>query len=372
MTRKTTRGTTIWFVTGATGLLGGATLGRLLADDRHARAVALVRDAAQWPALARQLGAVADRVEPVVGDVTVPGLALGPALDRRLAAEVTGVLHCAADTTFSRPLDDARLVNTEGTRHLLDAAAGWPGAGRFVHVSTAFVAGRRTGMIAEDADAPDAGASDAGWVNGYEQSKAEAEALVRSCGGRWLIVRPSTVVCDDASGRVSQPNAVHRALRLYHHGLAAMMPHAPGAVVDLVPADYVAGAIARLAPRTEVAGVAVQLCAGAGALPLEELLDATYGRWARDEGWRRRGVARPALADLETYQLFERTVEETGDRRLRQVLRSLSHFVPQLALPKQFDTRRSDALVGAAPAVRSYWPRVLDALLASRWSGVAA
>ena len=79
--------------------------------------------------------------------------------------------------------------------------------------------------------------------------------------------------------------------------------------------------------------------------------------------WRRRSIERPALASLETYQLFERTVLEAGDDRLRRVVAALSHFAPQLALPKTFDTAAADALLGAsALPVRSYWPRMLEAL----------
>jgi thioester reductase-like protein len=306
-----------------------------------------MRDPARWPALAARLAPHAGRVRPVHGDLTRPGLGLAPELLRQLAAEIDGVLHCAADTTFSRPLDEARRVNTRGTSHLLDATAGWPLVRRLVYVS----------------------AGDAGWVNGYEQSKAEAEEVVRARGRNWIILRPSTVVCGDEAGRVTQYNAVHRALRLYHRGLAAMMPWAEGSRLDVVPAAYVSHAIATLAPRGDVSARAVHLCAGRGAMPLDELLDVTYARWARDESWRRRGVPRPALTDLETYQLFEATVEETGDARLRQVTRSLSHFVPQLALPKRFDTERADQLLGmTAPPVRAYWPRMLDDLLRARWS----
>jgi nucleoside-diphosphate-sugar epimerase len=187
-----------------------------------------------------------------------------------------------------------------------------------------------------------------------------------------VILRSSTVACDDATGAVTQRNAVHRALRLVHGGLAAMIPGVPGATLDVVPADYVADAIARLALRAGVDGETVNLCAGAGALPLDELLDASFARWERDPAWRRRGVERPSLGDLETWELFVRAVDETGNPRLRAVTHALSHFVPQLALPKRFETARAEALLGAvAPAVSTYWDRMLGHLDATAWRGVA-
>jgi nucleoside-diphosphate-sugar epimerase len=191
-------------------------------------------------------------------------------------------VHLAADTSFSRPLGEARRTNRDGARHLLDVADACPHVTRVALVSTAFVAGRRTGPVPESA----AGAAtpDVGWVNAYEQSKAEGEALVRAARTDWLVLRSSTVACDDATGAVTQRNAVHRALRLVHGGLAAMIPGVPGATLDVVPADYVADAIARLALRAGVDGETVHLCAGAGALPLDELLDASFARWERDLG----------------------------------------------------------------------------------------
>ena len=151
-----------------------------------------------------------------------------------------------------------------------------------------------------------------------------------------------------------------------------MMPGVAGSTLDAVPADYVADAIARLALRDGVDGATVHLCAGAGAMPLDELLDDTYARWARSPGWRRRAVARPALADLALWALFVRTVDETGNPRLRQVTQALSHFLPQLALPKRFETTRADALLGRpAPPVRAYWGRMIDHLQATGWRRVA-
>jgi nucleoside-diphosphate-sugar epimerase len=273
------------------------------------------------------------------------------------------VIHSAADIVFSRSLADARRVNTEGTRNVIELAATFPHT-RFVYVSSAFAVGRRTGAIAEGDDV-----GNAGWVNSYEQSKHEAETLVRASGLEYVIARPSTFVCDDVSGAVTQVNAVHRALRLYHAGLASMMPGTEDTPVDVIPADWAADAIAHLALARATSGLTLHLCAGEGALPLGALLDRTYALWSRDPAWRRRGIARPALSDLPTYELFERSVELVGDARIKRITRSLSHFVPQLGLPKAFDTSRSRAFVAnAAPPVSTYWDRMLEWLLASNWS----
>jgi hypothetical protein len=63
-------------------------------------------------------------------------------------------------------------------------------------------------------------------------------------------------------------------------------------------------------------------------------------------------------------------VEDTGDVRLRRVTQSLSHFIPQLALPKRFGTARADALLGyPAPPVSAYWGRMVARLLAAAGGG---
>src|SRR5688500_5844418 len=163
------------FVTGATGLVGREVVGQLLASPKVARVHVLVRgEATGLPFTAC----------PVQGDVRLDGLGIVPEARARLAREVTTVVHLAANTSFSQTLDEARATNTEGTRRLLELSGDWPHVSRWVYVSTAFVAGLRTGTIAENDGCPAAG-----WANAYEQSKAEAERLVRSTRPDWVIAR---------------------------------------------------------------------------------------------------------------------------------------------------------------------------------------
>ena len=348
-------------VTGATGLVGRGVVTSLLRRS-DANISVLVRDVARWQRMASGLGASPSRVTVLRGDITREALGIHHHVSRRLVAAPTIVVHCAADVVFSRSLDDARRTNVEGTRHVLELASSFPHA-RVVFVSTAFAVGRRTGPVVDDDRA-----TSAGWVNAYEQSKHEAEELVRASGLEYVIARPSTIVCDDVRGAVSQVNAVHRALRLYHAGLASMMPGTEDTPVDVVPAQWVSENITALA-LSDVTATTVHLCSGERALPLGSLLDRTYAFWARETAWRRRGIARPALSDLPTYELFERSVHLVGDARLQRITRSLSHFIPQLALPKRFDTRRAASILhDEAPPVSAYWERMLGWLLATNWS----
>lgn len=350
-------------VTGASGLVGEAVLAKMLADDSGLEAFVVVRNELRWQLAARRLGDVASRVIPLRGDITVPGLGLEPTLRKRVARETRAIVHAAADISFSNPLDRSRFVNTLGACHVLELATACERLDGFVLVSTAYVAGRATGEIAER----DNGA-DAGWVNTYEQSKYEAEGCVRRTSLPWIIVRPSTMVCRGVEGDIQQINAVHRALRVYHRGMAAMMPGDRDYLFDVVTSGYVTDAIARLVFDPRALNQTVHLCSGRAALTLGEIVDSAYEVWAEQADWRRRGVERALITDAATYAMFERAVVETGDVRLAAVLSSLSHFIPHLALPKVFDTSVADRLLGApAPAPGTYWRPMLRRLLEQNW-----
>ena len=108
-------------ITGATGLLGRDVLARLLAADSRLRAYVLVRDLGRWLRTARELGSQS-RVIPVHGDLCADGLGLTPDARAAIRRDVTAIVHLAADTTFSSPLDRARAVNTLGTQRVLEIA----------------------------------------------------------------------------------------------------------------------------------------------------------------------------------------------------------------------------------------------------------
>ena len=344
-----------FFVTGATGLVGRRVVDGLLEDPRVGRVFVLARDV-------RRLGGVrvsdAERLIPIRGDLMLEGLGIDAATRRHLAREVTGVIHCAANTSFSQALEDARAVNRDGTGRLLELSSGWTRVTRWLLTSSAFVQGNRTGFVPDDDTlAP------AGWLNAYEQSKAEAEALVKAERSDWVVARPSTIVCDDGAGTITQVNAVHRALRLYSGGLAAMLPGTDDSALDVVTTEYVASGVARLATASGIEGQTFHLCAGRGAMPLDELLDLTHEAFRRSPAWRRKGIARPVRADLATYRVFERAVEDVASERVKAAVRALGFFVPQLAYPKRFCTARADALLGRrAPAVREFWTNMVGSL----------
>lgn len=162
-------------VTGASGFLGGALARRLAADGAYVKAFA--RSAATAPILQNH-----ERIEPVQGDITDPA---------SLSAAVQGcdyVLHSAVAFT---DIATQRVVNVEGTRHVMEAAAA-ANVKRVVHVSTIATYGyNRSGDITEDMPLQRARAEP------YNITKIEAEAVVRAVGAErgvsYSIIRPAMI-----------------------------------------------------------------------------------------------------------------------------------------------------------------------------------
>ncbi|MBO9532221.1 MAG: SDR family oxidoreductase [Solirubrobacteraceae bacterium] len=212
-------------LTGATGLLGGEVLARLLArTDRTV--VALVR---------RPLGFEHPRLHLLMADLTEDAPLPAPPVP------VSQVIHCAASVSFTLPIEEQREINVEGTRRLLDLAATFEGLERFMHVSTAYVAGDFEGTFG-----PDDLERGQGFRNTYEQSKHEAEVLVNASGLPTQVVRPAIVVGDQYTGRTNAFNVLYPPMKAYALGKLHVAPGRAEAPVDVVPIDFVADAMMEL------------------------------------------------------------------------------------------------------------------------------
>ncbi len=275
-------------LSGATGFVGMEVLARYL--ERSERPiVTLIRADHDDDASARLDGVLKNlfgrgadrhrrRVRAVAADLTAPALGLDPARRERLATEVTTIIHSAASVSFALPLEEARAINLEGTRRMLAlaelTAERGDGLDRYGHVSTAYVSGTHAGSFNEtDLDLAQ------GFHNSYEQSKFEAEQLVRSHTELpYTILRPSIVVGDRRSGWTSAFNVLYWPLRAFSRGLFTAVPAIPTAPVDVVSIDYVADGIHQLCSAPGAAGETFHLTAGAHASTIEELaaLASTY------------------------------------------------------------------------------------------------
>jgi nucleoside-diphosphate-sugar epimerase len=220
-------------VTGATGMVGSHIVERLVADGWSVRA--LVRDttAAAWLSDAGAELARGDLLE-----------------DASLRSAVSGcdtVFHCAALISASGSWDRFQHANIDGTRAVIDAAAG--ASARLVHMSSVAVygGGARYRDSPTDEDTPLAPLDEHAY---YARSKRESEHLVldaHATGELWsTALRPPMIY-----GRRDR-QLVPRFARVMRTGLFPLFAHGRS-TMSLVHASAVADGAVRAA-RCDAAG----------------------------------------------------------------------------------------------------------------------
>ena len=271
------------------------------------------------------------------------------------------MIHSAATVRFDHTLDEARAINVEGTRRLLDFAAGAPRLRSLAYVGTAYVAGERTGLVREDELA--VGQS---YRNTYEQTKAEAEALVRSRLGSLpgVILRPSIIVGDSRTGVTSSFKMMYWPLKIYSRRLWRTVPGFPDAVLDIVPVDFVAAAVARLTFDEAALGSTVHLCAGPhGSATIQQI-----ARRAADYFQ----VREPRYVDPKLFFAAIRPLLHlTLWGRKRRVLVDGAAYRDYFTMRMQFDTKNAERLLQppgvCPPPVLDYLDRLFHYCVASEW-----
>jgi long-chain acyl-CoA synthetase len=347
------------FLTGATGFLG-AQIARLLLQDKDCEIAALVRGAdpdesarrlerawSDWPETKEALAA--GRVRVLNGDVSLPKLGLDPDTYTGLVSKATHILHSAAELKLEGELEDLRRTNVGGTANLLELARAVQadhGLKRYAHVSTAYVAGGRTGEVAEDELT-----ESYGFTNAYEQTKFEAELLVRQAMPELpvSVFRPGMIVGDSRTGEIKTFNTVYVPLRLYLMGKLHFIPSNPEMKLNLVPVDYVADSIACLLFDPRAIGLTFHLTVDAESQPrVSELVDIAR-RWAEKE----LGEA-PAQARFISMRVLEHL---TGKNRLPVPACLLSYFNEN----RQFLRDHAESLLGAyIPNWEAIIPKLLE------------
>jgi nucleoside-diphosphate-sugar epimerase len=183
-------------MTGASGFLGRR-LTHALTQQSGNRLYLLVRSEKAEKRIVSQLGArEASKVQFVYGDVTQSLLGQSTARLLDLSRKIDEVWHLAASTSF----DDARraeieAINLDGTRNVISVLKGFGKLRMLYQMSTAYCCGRMRGAMPEDYfPRPPT------FRNAYEESKYEAEQLVRVSGLPAIVIRPSIIMGDSRDG----------------------------------------------------------------------------------------------------------------------------------------------------------------------------
>ena len=351
-------------LTGATGFVGMELLARYL-ERTDLPVIALIRapsdeaagerlDAVLANLFGHRAGRYGDRVGAVAGELTEPRLGMSVARWERLAGQVSTIVHGAASVSFALSLGDARATNVEGTRRMLELAARareHGGLERYAHISTAYVAGTHDGRFSEhDLDLGQ------GFHNSYEQSKFEAEQLVRSWHELpFTVMRPSIVVGDRNSGWTSAFNVLYWPLRAFARGIFPAVPATASSPVDVVSIDYVADAIHELCQGAGDAGQTYHLTAGSQASTIGEIVNFASGYFRRPG---------PELVAPSEFASMMGGVSKS-------VLEEGSVYFPYFSVAATFDdtlTRARLEPVGISVSpLRDYLGRLLDFATRARW-----
>lgn len=228
-----------YIVTGGTGFIGRHVIPLLLEREPDAQVHVLVRPGSV-ESLAELSSAWAggDRVHPLIGDLTAPGLGLDGAPP---AAE--NVLHLGAiyDLTVG---EEQSQTNVDGTRAVIDLAREL--GATLHHMSSIAVAGDYRGTFSEhDFDLGQ------GFQTPYHRTKFESERLVREAEGlRWRIYRPSAVVGDSKTGEITKIDGPYYFFPLFralaHMPASLPVPSVNIGATNVIPVDYVAAATVEL------------------------------------------------------------------------------------------------------------------------------
>ena len=337
------------FLTGATGFIGASLLQTWL--DRSGASVTVLararRDVPPGERMKAVLGELypqsrvpdlLERVRVVEGDVTLDRLGMSPGDYERETSETTHVIHCAAAARFDLALEDARRENVGGTRNALELARRCCGLRRMDYIGTAYVAGRRRGVIREDE-------LDEGQEhnNTYERTKLEAEKLVRQsfAGLPAAIIRPSIVICDSRTGRATSHNGFYRALSMYWRDALEVLPGDPETRLDLVPVDYVAEAAYAIATAGDSAGQCYHLAAGAevsaSLAEIRDLLSFHFGK------------KKLRIIPPEEFKSFVAAKKPAMSEEERGVVDEVLLYLPYLSGRLDFDTSNARKATGLTP-----------------------
>ena len=340
-------------LTGATGFLGRELLKALLARDPNERVIAPVRRtrdrsaeqrvADLLPTLfpdAERRADAARRVTTLETDLAELEPGVIDSLGESLRGRRVRIVHGAASVSFDLPIAEARRINVGGTQRMLDLALQLAKVShfeRFAFISTAFVAGARSGEVLEDE--LDVGQD---FTNTYERSKCEAEGLIRSHGDRLPIsvFRPSIVAGHSGTGETSSFKVLYWPLKAFARRLVVCIPGDAEACYDIVPVDYVADALLHILERPDSVGATYHLTAGSSV---------TLGRAVElaAEFFAVRRIP-PFVSPKRFYALIRPVLYVTLVGPARRVLHTSKVYIPYLSRKLRFDNRNAlRALAGS-------------------------
>ena len=271
-----------YFVTGGTGFIGRFVVERLL-KRRQATVYLLVRKESKhkFEELRDSLGANPEKLVPMWGDITTPGLVSKANLNK-LKGKIDHVYHLAAVYDLNMDDETGDRVNNEGTRNVVQFANALGGKVTLQHMSSIAIAGGsfkgvfKESMFDEGQDTS----------HPYYRTKFQSERIVREeCEVPWRVYRPGAVVGSSVTGemdKIDGPYYLFPTIKAIRDTVPKWLPllGVEGGKIPIVPVDYVADATIAIAHKPGLDGKAFQLLQSpqdsTGRI-MEIMFDAAHG-----------------------------------------------------------------------------------------------
>ncbi|XP_044261531.1 putative fatty acyl-CoA reductase CG5065 [Tribolium madens] len=273
------------FITGGSGFVGKVLVEKLLRScpdlaniyllmrEKKGKSleerIKLMTDLPLFDTIKSRKPKILDKIKVINGDVTRLGLGLSPADRQLLIHNINVIFHGAASVRFDDALTDAVLLNTRGTREVVNLALAMKNLDSFVHISTTYcntdrkVIGeqlypahadwRKTIEIAETVDKHALNILTEKYVhplpNTYTFTKSLAEHVVYDlCKGKIpaVIFRPSIVIStafEPFPGWIDNFNGPVGLLVASGKGIIHSVFSDPDVIADYVPVDILAKAM---------------------------------------------------------------------------------------------------------------------------------
>jgi thioester reductase-like protein len=341
------------FLTGATGYLGSYVANGLLREHGQKLAV-LVRAKNKeegqkrlWQSLQMHMDfptfyeQLHERIEIYLGDLTDKNLGLDEASYRKLAHEMSSVIHCAA--SLNRKSNKACFnVNLRGTLEVLKlarAAQDHHGLRRFSDVSTVAITGEVNHETVHEDRAVDWSKSD---YDPYSRTKKFCEHMVHELlpDVPVTVFRPSTVLGDSRRAETTQFDMVRAFVFL---AKLPLVPLDPKWKMDIVPANYVGAGIVAVHTQDKPEHGAYNLSTGVDSPTYQQICDALQ---KANIGSRR--VFAPQL--VPTFgKLVDGLMDTPRKWGVAPAASLMKVFLPYLTYDTVFDNTRIQKVLGAAP-----------------------
>ena len=235
-----------YFFTGFPGFISNQLIREVLRKNDHRGKIFVLvlpnmaeKAEAEKTAIIKDFNLRENQFEIIKGDITASGLAIDPEKQAQLETAVTHAFHLAAIYDLAVPKEIAYRVNVDGTRNVNEWMKTLKNIERYTYFSTAYVAGKREGILYEDELI-----KPPGFKNYYEETKYEAEVLVDALKSEVpvTIIRPGIVKGHSATGETIKFDGPYFIMNFIDR--LSFMPFLPklgkgDTVVNLVPVDYI-------------------------------------------------------------------------------------------------------------------------------------